>query len=461
MKGLAQAAIAVLLLSGLLSCREEAPLNPLPPGPETYVPEPDPPAYGSPFEERAANRDLVMYEVNIRAFSPQGRLQGVTARLDSIRALGVNTIWLMPIYPIGQERSVNSPYAIRDFNAVGAEYGDLDDLRELVDAAHERGMAVILDWVANHTAWDNPWMERPEWYTQVNGQVVHPPGTNWMDVADLNFDHPDMPLAMISAMKYWVLAANVDGYRCDAADFVPFSFWKRAIDTLRAMPGRDLILLAEGARSDHFSAGFDLNFSWSFYDRLKTVFGGANAAGLISTHRTEYNSLSPDKEKLRFSTNHDESAWDATPVELFGGLDGAFAAQALVTVLGGVPLIYGSQEVGRAEPLPFFSRSPIDWSANPELLTRYRRLMAAYASSEALRARELSETADPNAVFFHKSAAGQEALVLVNVRDTALNWTLPEAWRGTVWQERMSLQSDTLPEQIGLEGYGVRIWVKP
>jgi len=163
----------------------------------------------------------------------------------------------MPVHPIGIIKTVNSPYCIKNYKEVNPEYGTLDDLRTLIREAHKRNMAVILDWAANHTSWDNPWIEHKSWYTQDgSGNIIHPAGTNWQDVADLNFNNSEMRLEMIRSMKYWVLTANVDGFRCDAADYVPFSFWKQAIK----IPNRKLIMLAEGACADHFTAGFQLNF---------------------------------------------------------------------------------------------------------------------------------------------------------------------------------------------------------
>jgi glycosidase len=210
---------------------------------------------------------LVLYEVNLRAFSKAGDLAGVTAQLGRLDSLGVNGLWLMPIYPVGQKKSINSPYSIRDYRAVAPEYGSRADLRGLVQAAHQRGMVVLLDWVANHTAWDHPWIsEHPEWYTQDdNGQIVHPPGTSWEDVADLNFARDSMGEAMIDAMQFWLCETGIDGFRCDYADGVPFDFWRQAIDSLQTLPGSHPLMLAEGDRADHFQAGFDLIFGWNFY----------------------------------------------------------------------------------------------------------------------------------------------------------------------------------------------------
>ncbi len=235
----------IYLLIILTACSKAEDNNPLP-----YT-DPDAPFAGVP-----ATSDIAMYEINLRAFSAGGTFQGILPRLDSIKKLGINVIWLMPIYPIGQKKMIppmGSPYSVKNYLEVNPELGTLDDLKNLVRESHKRGMAVILDWVANHTAWDNPWIENKSWYTQDgNGIIISPPGTNWLDVADLNYENDEMRTAMISAMKYWILNANVDGFRCDAADFVPFDFWKQAIDSLNKLPGRKLILLAEGARSDHF-----------------------------------------------------------------------------------------------------------------------------------------------------------------------------------------------------------------
>ena len=173
-----------------------------------------------------------MYEVNMQTYTP-ANFQGVMARLDSIKALGVNVIWLMPTYPVGVLKSINSPYCVQNYNAVNPNFGTLTDLRNLVAAAHTLGMAVIMDWVANDTSWDNVWITNKSWYLQdANGNIISPPNTNYNDVAALNFNSTPMRTAMIRAMKYWIFTANVDGYRCDFADNVPNDFWAQALDTL-------------------------------------------------------------------------------------------------------------------------------------------------------------------------------------------------------------------------------------
>jgi glycosidase len=395
--------------------------------------------YGSPFNEVPQTEDIILYEVNLRAFSTTGDLQGVIDKLDHLQSLHVNVIWLMPIHPIGTINSVNSPYSVRDYKAVSSEYGDLATLRALTDAAHARGMCVIMDWVANHTAWDHPWITNSEWYTRdANGSIIMPPGTNWADVADLNFDNQEMRAAMVDAMKYWILEANVDGFRCDYADGVPFDFWQDAISQLRSIPNRSLIMLAEGDRHDHFQAGFDMTFAWDYYTQLKSVFAGQPAFTINATNSNEYLGVPQGNHKLRFTTNHDQSAWEATPPALFGGIDGATAATAVHLFMRGVPLIYSGQEVGRSTNVPFFSNSPIDWNANSSMLQNYRAIYGIYANLDVARRGATTLYAANDAVIIEKELNGEHLLVLVNVRNNVVSVPMPANLLNTAWTEAIS-----------------------
>jgi glycosidase len=446
----------LLPLLFLLSCQDDD-------APAITDPDPPNPEGPAPFDGVPAVEDMVFYEINLRAFSAAGNFQGVEDRLDSIKALGVNVIWLMPIHPIGQVNSVGelgSPYSVKNYQEVSPEYGSLDDLKRLVAQAHGRGMAVVLDWVANHTAWDHPWISaHPEWYTRDgNGNILIPAGTNWQDVADLNFSNADMRLEMIKSMQYWILNANVDGFRCDAADLVPFSFWQQAIDSLENMPGRNLILLAEGARADHFAAGFQLNFGWDFYNTSKNVFrNNASATNYWTTNTTEYNSVPAGAEKLRFTTNHDESAWDASPIALFGGQKGAMSAFVITAYLDGVPLIYAGQEVGRANTTPFFSKSPINWTANPAYLAEYKQVMAFRQSSDAIRKGQTEAFPNGDVVVFKKKLGTEEVLVVANPRNAVITYTLPSALANTDWKDALTQADVSLGTQVVLGAYAYLI----
>lgn len=445
-----QLSFLVIILTFALSCKKE-----------TSSPQIDPPGndttnnpYGTPFTNMPATGDIIMYEVNLRAFSQSGDLQGVMNRLDELKKLGINVIWLMPIHPIGEINSVNSPYSVKDYKAVNSEYGTLQDLRNLTDMAHKKDMAVIMDWVANHTAWDNQWINNKSWYTQDgNGNIIHPPGTNWLDVADLNFGNQEMRVEMIKAMKYWIWEANIDGYRCDYADGVPYSFWKQALDTLNAMPGRDLIFLAEGGRADHFSGGFHLNFSWDYYNNLKNVFKGQTVQNLMTAHQDEYAVVPDEKHKLRYTTNHDESAWDATPMVLFNGEDGAVAASVVTIFMGGVPLLYTGQEVGTVNTVPFFSNSPINWNNNLEMLEEYQQIMSFYSQSEVSKKGSLFNHSGATVVCFKKTLGNEELLIIANARNAPVVFSLPIGIQNSTWTDAMTEGSVDLGSSIQMSNY--------
>lgn len=440
-----------LLLCLLLFACGEDPIEPTPTGPQQY---------GTPLSNVPDVDKATIYEVNLRAQSSEGTLQGVISKLDHIKSLGTNIIWLMPIYEQGTVNSVNSPYSVKNYEKISPEYGSLADLRALTDQAHAMGMAVILDWVANHTAWDHPWIsEHPEWYTQnANGQIIIPPGTNWNDVADLNFEQSAMRKAQIDAMKYWVLEANVDGFRCDYADGVPFDFWNEAIAALKSLPKRDVLMLAEGTRSDHYQAGFDLTYGWNYYTALKNVWNGAATSTLTSTNQLEYGNIPAGKGKVRFTTNHDESAWDASPMTLFNGKNGALAASVINIFSGGVPLLYTGQEVGKTGTTPFFTNSTINWTANADMLASYQKLYTIYNQNSAARGNNISSYQLSNDLICWKKTNGASSmLILVNVRNSTINITLPPALTGN-FANLVSGQNEDITTSMSLPAYAYRIY---
>ena len=373
-------------------------------------------------------QDVVMYQVNPRVFAADHSFNAVKTRLDSIESLGVNVLWFMPVYEIGQEKSVNSPYCIKDYRALNPEFGTLDEFKSMVKEAHKRGMSVILDWVANHTSWDSSWIkDNPEWYTKDSlGNIICPAGTGWKDVADLDFDNQDMRKAMISDMKYWIEEYGVDGFRCDAADFVPFDFWQQAVRELRSIPDRKLLLLAEGRRKDHFDAGFDMNYAWGYLSALRRVYhNDAPATALASADSLEYAGLQPGKVKLRFTTNHDEAV--RTPaVKEFCNERGAMAAFVATTYIHGGMLIYGSQEVGYPEGIDFFKYVPVDWSANPSYREEYKSIVSFYNGHPALRRGTVRIYPDKDVLMFSREYGDDSVFVAVNVRNRPVTVNSPE-----------------------------------
>jgi len=260
---------------------------------------------------------------------------------------------------------------------------------------------------------------------------------------------------MINAMKYWVLKANIDGFRCDYADGVPADFWKQAIDTLKTIPNRKYILLAEGSMNAQFTAGFEMNYSWSFYDQLKNIYRNNLAtSGLFSVNTNDYAAVPSGVTKLRYSTNHDQSAWEDSPVVQYNGQAGALSAFALTATIGGVPLIYNGQEVGRPDKTPFFSKSPINWNLNPGTLAAYKQIMAFRQSSNALKLGSIQVLSDAgNVVAFKRVFQSEEVLVLVNTKNSTTNYTLSGGIANTNWKNALDNSSVALGTALSLQPY--------
>jgi 1,4-alpha-glucan branching enzyme len=456
---ISQHGLALLVAASLLiGCKKDSSSAPAPITPATNT---TPPQYGTPFTGVPNREDAVMYQVNMRAFSQGGNFAGVTARLDSIKAVGVNVLYLMPIFPIGNDsRAVNSPYAVKDYRAVNPEFGTLADLRSLVDAAHARGLSVMLDWVANHTSWDNAWLlSHPDWYQRnAAGTVVSPSsgGVTYNDVAQLDFSSAAMRLEMISAMKSWVYTANVDGFRCDYADFQPYDFWQQATDTLRNIRTHKLLLLAEGSRAANFSAGFDYNFGFNFYGGIRSVYrNGAAATTFDALNSSEYAGASGTQQVVRYITNHDVNGSDGTPVALFGGHAGAMSAFVVTACYKGVPMVYNGQEAGMTAAIPFpFTSVKVNWGARPDVTRAYKQLLAARAGSAALRHGTPTSYSTANVCAFTKTAGPEQAFVMVNVRNTATTYPLPTALVNTTWTDALQGGTVSLGTQVSLPAYG-------
>lgn len=422
------------------------------------------PQYGTPYTPVPDPQDLVIYQVNLRAFSREGNFAGVQARLDAIKALGVNTLYLLPIHPIGILKTVHSPYCVRDYRAVNSEFGTLDELRTLVEEAHKRKMIVLLDWVANHTAWDHPWIANKAWYKQDDaGNIISPPKTGWHDVAALNYENPEMRKAMIEAMRYWVYQANIDGYRCDAADFIPFDFWQQAIKSLRAIETHKLLLFAEGKRKDHFTAGFDLEYGMAFYSNLvNRIFGTHQSVQSIDIlNTTEYRDATGDDQVVRYISNHDVDQSDGSPLTTLNGRQGSLAAFVVAAYMKGVPMIYDGQEVGCPVKLSFFDKStPIDWSSNPDLTEDYKRIIGFRNDSDALKRGELHSFSNDDVCAFSKSRGAEEILVIVNLRNAPRAFTLPAALLGARWKDAYTGADVSVPDQMDLQPYQYHVYKK-
>ena len=315
------------------------------------------------------SRSANIYEVNVRQYTPEGTLNAFAAHLPRLQQMGVDILWLMPIHPIGKLKrkgKLGSYYAVSDYKAINPEFGKLKDFKALVQQAHELGMKVIIDWVANHTAWDHEWVKQhPEWYLKNDkGQIQsyrYDNGTeveDWTDVVGLDYSQKTLWTAMIQAMQYWVKETDIDGFRCDVAHLLPLKFWQQARAKLDAQ--KPMFMLAESDDAQLHDAAFDMTYDWALQDVLKKIAKGqADVRDLKDYLASAANALPTDGYRMTFTANHDTNSWHNHDAGHFGD---AFAAMAVIAAtFPGMPLVYGGQESGLNKMLQFFEKDTIDW----------------------------------------------------------------------------------------------------
>lgn len=417
------------------------------------IPEPTP--IPTPEQGNYTASDMVVYEVNPRIFATENAFAAIETNLDHIKSLGTTVLWLMPINDPGVVKSVQSPYCIKDYKGLNAKYGTVEDLKSLVNAAHNKGMKVIMDWVANHTSWDNVWTtDHPEWFTQKNGSFTPPAEfPEWGDVIDLNFSNTEMQAAMIDAMKYWVTETGIDGYRCDYAEGVPISFWKKANETLRGL-NKDILLLAEGGKSELVSeGGFEMLYAWDFQSKLMQLYAGkASVEDLYEVYKSEKVGMPEGTMRLRYSTNHDQ-ARDESPIVRYNGERGAMSAFVIASLIDGVPLIYSSQEAGYPVKLNFFDYKVVDVKANEAFCKEMKGIMDAYKATKDVRGGELKIYSTGKIASFYRSAGEHGMLVMVNTTGESIQFKVPMERAGEEMKNLMTGETQTLPTALTLGAY--------
>jgi glycosidase len=376
-----------------------------------------------------------LYELFVQDFSSKGNFRGVIDGLDRIQSTGADVIWLMPIHPIGvvnRKGRLGSPYAAIDYRAINPTYGNAADLRALVDAAHRRGMKVILDWVPDHTSPDHAWVkDHPDYYIrndkgepsvprEPNGKL-----TDWTDVVQLDFKNPAVRRETIDIMKYWLQEFELDGYRVDVAGFIPYDFWRDAVPQLRASVNRPILLLAEWGDPEMHRLGFDLTYAWDSYDRLKAVWQGAPASSFVTGELADMKAMPKGGMRMRFTTNHDKTAWDDPPTKIFGRGAGARAAFVAAVLLPGRPLLYNGQEVESPQKLPLFERELVRWDqpGATEARAFYARAIELARTEPAFVSGDFRaiQTSAPKVVIAYRRG---DVVVLVNARSRPVKVTV-------------------------------------
>jgi glycosidase len=325
-----------------------------------------------------------IYEVNIRQFSKEGTFKAVERDIPRLKKMGVGIVWLMPIHPIGEKNrkgTLGSYYSVKDYLAVDPAYGTISDLKSLVKKVHSNGMYLIIDWVANHTAWDNKLAkEHPEYYTKDSSGNFVPPVADWRDVIDLNYDNPGLRRYMIDALKYWVKKCGIDGFRCDVADMVPTDFWVEARKELDMI--KPVFMLAEAEKPELHEKCFDMSYSWELFNIIKKIAAGENSRIQLRTFFEKDNkNFPPDAFRMRFTENHDENSWNGSAIEKLGKSAEMFAV--FTSIIPGMPLVYNGQEACNSKRLDFFEKDPIQWK-DCDYKNIYTKILNLKKSNKAL-----------------------------------------------------------------------------
>ena len=415
------------------------------------------------------SRDATIYQVNQRQFTPEGTFRAAEAHLPRLRDLGVDIVWIMPVNPIGEvnrKGPLGSPYAVKDYLAVNPEFGTLEDLRHFVASAHDLGMHVILDWVANHTAWDNHLVtEHPEWYARDwKGDLRPTPWWDWEDIVDLDFSQPGLREYMTEAMKFWVREADIDGFRCDVAGFVPVDFWENARRELDEI--KPVFLLAEWESRDLHAGAFDMTYAWSWNETMHRIAKGtADVEALKVYYAWNDRFYQRDAYRMLFVSNHDKNAWEGTEYEQFG--DALEPAIVLSVVSEGMPLIYNGQEAGSDKRLAFFDKDEIEWREDAQGAL-YRRLFALKKAHRALwngswggRMVRVPNTDEKSVLSFVRAAEGDRVFAAFNLSGAEQTVTLGDGPQAGAWVDafdgtQVSLSRD---DRLTLPAWGYRVLV--
>ena len=373
--------------------------------------------------------DAVLYELNMRQFTTEGTFVAAAKELPRLKKLGVDVIWLMPIFPIGEQRrkgSLGSYYSIRDYRAVNPEFGTMDDFRAFLQQAHNEGVKVILDWVPNHTSRDADWtIEHPDWYefdTEKN-EIATP--FDWTDTAKLDYSQQAMREEMVAAMKFW-LSQGIDGFRCDMAMLQPIDFWDWATPELEQVKP-DIFMLAEAEGVEFHRRAFDATYAWDMHHLLvKIAQGQANADSLRERLKWEAFHYPEQAIRMQFTSNHDENSWSDTEFVRFGAAAKAMAA--LTYILPGIPLIYNGQEVAQPRRLAFFDKDAIEWGAPNDFSDLYEKLSSLKHAHPALRAGEQGgdlysiDNSEQWRIFAVKRKIGEQTVIAL------FNFSGADAW---------------------------------
>jgi glycosidase len=412
----------------------------------------------------AWSKNATIYEVNIRQYTPEGTFDAFARHLPRLKNMGVDILWLMPIHPIGVENrkgTLGSYYSVKDYYGVNPEFGDLQSFKNLVDTIHAHGMYVIIDWVANHSAWDNPLVEEhPEWYIRgADGNFQPTPWYDWTDIIDFDFDQPGLRKYMTEALTYWVRETNIDGYRCDVAGFIPVDFWENVRRELELI--KPVFMLAEWESRDLHQRAFDMTYSWSMWDEMRAVAKGYSNISVLHSYLAHHvNAFPHEAYRMTFVDNHDKNAWEGTPIENFGAM--LPACMALQCTVEGMPLVYSGQEAGLDRSLSFFDKDLIDWNRhdNEDFYTRMftlkHRNQALWNGGYGGAMEQIDNNHPDKVISFARSKNGDRVIAVINFSATPVQVELEGDFFIGSYQDVITGQIFNLRvgDTLQLESYG-------
>ncbi len=384
-----------------------------------------------------------IYEVNIRQYTPEGTFTAFRKHLPRLKDMGIDILWFMPIHPIGEmnrKGNLGSYYSVKDYFGVNPEFGTIDDFIELVEEIHTLDMYVILDWVANHTAWDNVIAEEnPSWFTKDNQGNFQPPiGTDWHDVIDLDYQNVDLRQYMTNAMEYWVRDIDIDGFRCDVAGMVPLSFWEESIPRLRKL--KPLLFLAEADDPNLLKNAFDIDYNWGLYHLLKDIASDDKDISEIQKYFKHPTKLYPEySHRMNFLDNHDENSWGRIMEKHFG--QKIYPLMTMIYTIPGIPMIYSGQETKLGKKLKFFEKDSIPWLNFPNhefykslnILRKNESVFWNYNSSM-----NFLDTLPPGLVGYKRSHNDEVCYVILNLTDKKIFINLSRTINGILFKDKIS-----------------------
>lgn len=416
------------------------------------------------------SKNSTIYEVNIRQYTPEGTFKAFESHLPRLKAMGVDIIWLMPIHPIGvknRKGTLGSYYSVKDYMAVNPEFGTMDDFKSLVKKIHASGMHVIIDWVANHSAWDNKLVtEHPEWYSKNNeGNFQPTPWYDWDDIIDFDYEQPELRKYMTEALKFWVSETDIDGYRCDVAGFIPVDFWDNVRVELEAI--KPVFMLAEWEDRDMLKNAFDMTYAWTLWNKLREIAKeGKPVGGLIEYMAHDVSTFPRDGYKMTFTDNHDKNSWEGNQYSNFGpALETCIVFAATVN---GMPLVYSGQEAGLDRSLRFFDKDTIIWKnhRNEQLYTQLFDLkhknQALWNGKHGGQMVRVYNDSQDKIISFYREMNGNKVLPIFNFSNETVNVTLDTKFAADTYTELFSKKTYKLQgnDPIELPAWGYIVLYK-